>query len=124
MMHQSPLLKDLPPFGPELELLLLCARLNLNSSRKNRVEKIISGQLDWSLLLRMADFHRLSLLLFRNLQLVTCNDIPGQVLEDLHRAAITASAGNLLFTANLHKIIALFNSNNIQAISFKGPALS
>ncbi|MFH2124037.1 MAG: nucleotidyltransferase family protein [Pseudomonadota bacterium] len=124
MMHQSPSPKDLPPFGPELELLLLCARLNLSSSRKNRVEQIISGQLDWPLLLRMADFHRLSLLLFRNLQLVACNNIPGQVLEDLHRAAISASAGNLLFTAHLHKIIALFNSNDIQAISFKGPALS
>lgn len=124
MMHQSPLSKDLPPFGPELDLLLLCARLNLSSSRKNRVEQIISGQLDWSLLLRMADLHRLSLLLFRNLQLVACNDIPGQVMEDLHRAAITASAGNLFFTANLHQIIVLCNSNNIQAISFKGPALS
>ncbi|MDO8947204.1 MAG: nucleotidyltransferase family protein [Desulfocapsaceae bacterium] len=124
MMHHSPLPKDLPPFDPELELLLLCARLKLSSFQKNRVEQIISGQLDWPLLLRMAVFHRLSLLLFRNLQLVACNDIPGQVLEDLHRAEITASASNLLFTANLHKIIALFNSNNIQAISFKGPALS
>jgi hypothetical protein len=122
-MHQSTQ-TDLPSFGPELELLLLCARLNLSSSQKNRVGQIISGQVDWSLLLRIADFHRLSLLLFRNLQLVAGNDIPGQVLEDLHRAAITASASNLLFTANLHKIIALFNSNNIQAISFKGPALS
>ncbi|MBA3005883.1 MAG: hypothetical protein KKB91_11305 [Proteobacteria bacterium] len=80
MMHPSLLPKDLPPFGPELELLLLCARLNLSSFRKNRVEQIISGQLDWSLLLRMADFHRLSLLLFRNLQHVVCNDIPGQLL--------------------------------------------
>lgn len=124
MMYQPELPKALPPFGPELELLLLCARLNLSSFQKNRVEQIMSGQLDWPLLLRIADFHRLSLLLFRNLQLVAGNDIPGQVLEDLHRAAITASATNLLFTANLHKIIALFNSNDIQAISFKGPALS
>ncbi|MBU0961721.1 MAG: nucleotidyltransferase family protein [Proteobacteria bacterium] len=124
MTYQARLPKDLPPFGPELELLLLCARINLNSSQKNRVQQIVTGQLDWSLLLRMATLHRLSLLLFRNLQLVVCNDIPEHVLEDLHQAAITASANNLLFTANLHKIIALFNSNTIQAIPFKGPALS
>ncbi len=124
MPHQALLPKGLPPFGPELELVLLCARINLSSSQKNRAEQIVTSQIDWSLLLRMAAFHRLSLLLFRHLQLVVCNDIPEQVLEDLHRAAITASASNLLFTANLHKIIALFNSNTIQVIPFKGPALS
>lgn len=124
MTHLGLLPKDLPPFGPELELLLLCARIDLDSSRNKRFEQIITGQLDWSLLLRLATFHRLSLLLFRNLQLVVCNNIPGQILEDLHQEAITASASNLLFTANLHNIIALFNSNNIQALPFKGPALS
>ena len=49
---------------PEVELLLCCGRLHLDSARRERIAFLLGGQLDWRRLLELAAVHCLLPLLF------------------------------------------------------------
>src|SRR5262249_9559360 len=109
---------------PELRLLLYCARMYLEAREANQIKSLVSKDIEWTYLVRIARAHAVMPLLYRTL-LSTCPDaVPNEILEQL-RDHFYANAGrNLFLTKELLKLLHLFEANKIAAIPYKGPVLA
>jgi hypothetical protein len=105
---------------PEHELLLACARI----SSETEIRSLVQSPIDWSYLLEKADTARMSSLLCHRLYSLCPEKIPPTVLDCLRNGYLMRSARNLLLTAELLKILDLFNKEGIPAVPFKGPVLA
>jgi Uncharacterised nucleotidyltransferase len=85
---------------------------------------VISKDIDWTYLLRIARAHGVMPFLYRSLN-STCSDaVPKLTLEEL-RDHFYANAGrNLFVTKELLRILDLLQANEIPAIPYKGPVLA
>ncbi len=109
---------------PEHRLLLACARACTDSGSRDLISSCLDGPIDWDYMLQTAGMHLMTSQLFWHLN-TTCRDaVPKGILEKLHNHYLRSSRSNLFFTAELIKILNLFNKNNIKAIPFKGPTLA
>ena len=110
--------------SPESALLLTCARASLDEAQRKRIQDILSGSLDWDLLLQLADRHGLQPLLHWQLNRVCPDAVPDQQRQQLRVAFQRVSALNILLTHELQKLLTLFADNEVQAVPYKGPALA
>ncbi len=110
--------------SPESALLLTCARASLDEVQKKRIQDLVSGSLDWNLVLQLADRHGLLPLLHSHLNVVCPDAVPDQQRQLLRIAFQRVSALNILLIHELHKLLALFADNAVQAVPYKGPALA
>jgi hypothetical protein len=109
---------------PEQRLLLACARVCADSERRDLISRCLDEPIDWQYLIQSAHTHTMASLLFQHLD-SNCRDaIPADIYEKLHDRFLKSSKSNLFFTAELIKILDLFNQNHIRAIPFKGPTLA
>ena len=113
-----------PGQRPEIELLLTCARASLDAAQTKRIQDLVSRQFDWDYLLQLADRHGLQPLLHWHLNAVCPEAVPEVPRQHLRSAFQRVSALNILLTHELKKLLALFASNNVQAVPYKGPALA
>jgi hypothetical protein len=109
---------------PEIELLLACARSQVNDITKNKINFLIKQDINWKVLIEIAHKHGLIPLLFDNLNKLCRQSVPQDIFSDLEQYFQAHVRRNLLLTSELLKILELFTANNIQAISFKGPTLA
>ncbi|MGI8918740.1 MAG: nucleotidyltransferase domain-containing protein [Pyrinomonadaceae bacterium] len=109
---------------PESALLLTCARASLDEAQKKRIQDLVSGPLDWDLVLRLADRHGLQPLLHSHLNAVCPEAVPSQQRQHLRVAFQRVSALNILLTHELQKLLTLFVDNDVRAAPYKGPALA
>ena len=102
-------------FRPEVRLLLDCARTCLDAQRASRIKTLISKDIEWAYLLRMARGHGVMPLLYRSLNSVCSDGVPKLTLEEL-REHFYANAGRNLFLAKeLIKLLHLFErSRNLR----------
>lgn len=113
-----------PPLRPEAELLLCCARNEVDSENARRIRELLKKNLDWEYLLKAALRHGLMPLLYRNLT-HTCPDLlPPEHLSRLRDLFRQNAARNLLLNAELGRILRLFERHGITAMPYKGPALA
>lgn len=110
--------------SPESALLLACARASLDEAQRKRIQDLVSGSLDWDLLLQLADRHGLQPLLHWQLNRVCPDAVPDQQRRHLRVAVQRVSALNILLTHELQKLLTLFADNEVQAVPYKGPALA
>lgn len=109
---------------PENELLLCCARTHMNSERAERVRALLREDIDWAYMIRIALWHRVTPLLYRNLQ-TTCPDaVPKDTMDQLRSYFYGNARRNLLLTEELVKLLKLFEAHGIPAIPLKGPVLA
>lgn len=106
-------------FAPELELLLACSQLVLD--REPGLSTMLASQLEWDIVLRLANRHRLLPALYEALH--GRDDVPASI-----RSAICAQFQNherrvLRFTAELARIWRQFAQHKIQVLAHKGAAL-
>jgi hypothetical protein len=115
-------MNDIP--RPEVRLLLVCARTYLDAQDASRIKSLISKDIEWTYLVRIARTHAVMPLLYRTLN-STCSDtVPKETLEEL-REHFYANAGRNLFLAKeLLKLLQLFEAGKISAIPYKGPTLA
>src|SRR5688500_14201125 len=91
----------------EAELLLHCARVQLEPRRVERVRALAHGNLNWELLLGLAQRNGLSPLLFFHLNR-TCADLaPPGPLSELRNYFRANNAFNLLLTGELVSLLKL-----------------
>jgi len=109
---------------PEERVLLLSARAQMSAARLTELSHVLDAALDWSLLLRLADRHGLSPLLWRALVASRPTDIPADCMAELRNRCHGIAANNLLLVAHLRKILELLASAGIEALAWKGPALA
>ncbi|MEP6635329.1 MAG: nucleotidyltransferase family protein [Acidobacteriota bacterium] len=128
-MVASPHVPDRPTWrpadsGPEVELLLGCARATVDSQRAARLQTLIAEGLDWEYLLRLADRHGLQPLLHWHLNACCAESIPSAHRDYLRLAFQRVSALNIFLTHELQRLLKLFADQGIEAVPYKGPALA
>lgn len=109
---------------PELQLLLCCARTNINAEIEDQIIYIINEGIDWKYLMKLACFHELIPILYYNINSICPEKIPNKILRVLKNRYNKNVQHNLLLTGELIKILNLLKSHNIVAIPYKGPVLT
>lgn len=109
---------------PELELLLRCTRPNLDPARSGRIQELLHEELDWLYLLQCAQAHRLLPLLYWNLKTACPAAVPPAVLHQLRDYFHTHARFALMRTAELLKLLHVFEAEGISAVPYKGPLLA
>jgi len=111
-------------FRPEVHLLLDCARTCLDAERRSRIKRLISKDIDWARVIRVARGQGVMPLLYRTLN-STCSDaVPKEILQELREHFYANAGRNLLLTKELVKVLEFFNAHGIQSIPYKGPVLA
>lgn len=109
---------------PEIELLLCCARTQIDPSTQERIKELLQEKIDWKYLIQTSARHKVMPLLYRSLN-TTCPElVPKSILSQLRNFFYTNAQRNLFVTAELIKLLTLFQEHEIPAIPFKGPLLS
>ena len=72
----------------------------------------------------MASKHKLTPLLYRNLNSICPKMVPEDILDELKNYFNANVRKNLLMTGELIKILKLLKFNDINAIPYKGPVLA
>ena len=106
---------------PETELLLLCARPQLDNSAVSRILSLLQQKLDWRLIFWLAENHRtiplLAYHLHRHASELLANDIQTEI-QNHHR---NSTQHNMVLAFEVLRIIDLFSAEGIDVIPFKGP---
>jgi len=109
---------------PEAELLLCGARTRLDAETVARAGALLREKIDWRHLLRLAKRHRVTALLYTQLDTIGAQTIPEAVRDELEAHLRHNKQRNLFMTAQLSHVLKLLEANGIPAISYKGPALA
>jgi len=108
----------------EDSLLLLAARTEINEEIKSEMVSILKQEIDWDYLIKRSKDHKLTPLLYWNLNKVSPDLIPPEIMEDLKVYFNINAHRNLFFMGELLRILELFESYEIYAIPYKGPILA
>ncbi|MCX5908580.1 MAG: nucleotidyltransferase family protein, partial [Deltaproteobacteria bacterium] len=104
---------------PEVRLLLCCARKDIEPRQRKEMEAYLQSPVDWTFLVKTAQDHGLLLFLYRALWKNFAERVPKNrktFLFNLRR--------NVLLTAELCKLLKLFETEGIPTIPLKGPVLT
>src|SRR5690242_12125603 len=109
----------------ERELLLCCARTQASAEIAERIRELAnSPEVDWEYLFNLARRHAVIPLLYLQLAREASDSIPGSFLAKLKLQYQENYARNIVLTNELCRLIELFKANGIDAIPYKGPALT
>src|SRR6185312_11597584 len=112
----------------EAELLVLCARLDIDQAAAERISALVGqefGQeLNWTRLLALAQRNALVPLLYFHLNRIAPRKVPPERLKELRERFQNNSALNVLLTEEMVSLLELFEQNQIPAVPYKGPAIS
>jgi hypothetical protein len=106
------------------ELLLCCARSRVDIKTAERIRSLLRQDIDWPYLLRIAGQHRVVPLLYQSLYMTCSEAVPEAVLAQLREHFHATVVRNYALTAELLKLLDLFETHHIPAIPLKGPALA
>jgi hypothetical protein len=112
---------DLPP---EVQLLLCCARMQMDTANAERISALLQENIDWSSLLQMAFRHNVMPLVYRNLEAICPTAIPETARTQLKAQIQVGIQGNLFLTKELLQLLALLNQHGVLAVPYKGPVLA
>lgn len=113
-----------PLYQSEVELLLCCARVQMDPAGSARIRSLLLKPLDWASLLRLAARHRLAPLLYWHLSRTCPEVVPQERLAELRRDFEQTANRNLFLTWQLLELLDALKTHGVDAISFKGPALA
>jgi hypothetical protein len=108
----------------EFQVLLSACRVFLGTEEPACLEAKLAQGPDWDKLLRLANRHGVMPLLYRSISKNCPQAVPQEWLRRLILQYMQNAARNMKMTAELLRIIDLFEVNGIAAIPFKGPALA
>lgn len=109
---------------PEIDLLLTCAYNHSQAGLADALYRRLSPDLNWAEVLRLARQHAVLPLLYHQLKTVDSPAIPQAVRNELQRRFRANLRHNLSMTAELLKLLQMFESQGIAAIPYKGPVLA
>ena len=111
------------PTGPDLELLLACCAVGSQQHSLRDVRAQLGAMRDWPQLLRLAEHHGVTPLLYQALRRIQ-EGIPAETLEELQRRYEHNARRNLKFTAELVRILDCLDLHGVATIPYKGPVLA
>ena len=110
----------------EHELLLLCARTEVDEQTRQRIIALTSSpaEIDWDYFYRLTRRHSVLPLIYWQLSNLNSVNVPAAELGRLKKNYQNNTARNLLLSAELCKILQLLQSAGVEAVPYKGPALA
>jgi hypothetical protein len=109
---------------PEAGLLLCCARTRMESATAERIHALIRNGIDWDAFLPITLAHQMSSLVYWNLRHTCQEAVPPEVLDQLRNESRANAFRNSCLTAELLKLLRLFEARGIPAVPFKGLILA
>jgi len=111
--------------SPEDQLLLCCARTEMDESTADAVWKLLNGKQDWAYLLEAAVRHAIPQLLYHNLKALGAETaVPPGVLSRLEQMYYANALRHLRFSRALEEVLRAFKEISVEAIVLKGMALA
>ncbi len=107
----------------EIDLLVCCARTELNDAARTRIVEILKHDLDWNEVLDKAAAHAIVPLVCSNLKQYS-EAVPLKVLDRLKVLAYQSNIHNLRLASELSRLTSLMEENGITSLPFKGPILA
>ena len=108
----------------EDKLILLCARSRVNHVVSSEIKTLIQQDIDWDYLIDKAGKHKVTPLLYWQLNNLSTDSVPHDIMESLKVYFYQNTHKNLLFLGELLNILDGMKNNNITAIPYKGPILA
>ncbi|MDP3484604.1 MAG: nucleotidyltransferase family protein, partial [Methanobacteriaceae archaeon] len=97
----------------EDELMLSCARTQVNEEIEKKIISLASMDLDLEYLINMVSRHRLRPLLYVNLNSICPENVPEDVLRNLKSYYMVNVQKNLMLTGELVKVMELLEENGV-----------
>ena len=110
--------------SPEMQLLLTCATTHLSDSARTRIQRLVQSNLNWTVLIIAATYHRLVPLLYKNLVQCPRHDFPDGFLKHLRYLSQKTALKNLYLSQQLTSLLDLFREHGISVLPYKGPSLA
>jgi hypothetical protein len=110
--------------NPEIELILCCARTQVDERTQIKIKNLVDRDLNWQYIVEIAARHGLIPLLFYNLNKLDRQAIPQDIFANLEQYFKIHTRQSLILTNELLQILDLFKVNKIEAIPFKGSTLA
>lgn len=111
-------------WGPEVEVILACARAHLDDQHAQRIRALLSGDPDWERLFQLAAFHRLTAFVFHHLRASAPDLVPDEMLAFFQTWFIQNATRSLGQVAELLDLLSLLREGGVLAVPYKGPALA
>ncbi len=110
---------------PEIELLLNCATTQSTEQNTASIERLLEKELDWSEVLRLAAWHRVSALLFLHFRSrKLAGQLPRKSFRKLQFVYLKNQVRYRSLQENLRKVLAALDSEGLPTIVLKGAALA
>jgi Uncharacterised nucleotidyltransferase len=111
--------------GDALSLLArLCARTGEPDGDASRIRALAEGRPDWSALLGAAAGHSVTPLVCKRLLELGGDGLPASWRDRFRQELVTNARRNLLLTAELIRVLRVFEGGGLQTMPFKGPVLA
>lgn len=108
----------------ELEMVLCCARARQDASQQARIRTLIDQQMDWAEVLTAAERHKLLPLLFERLSAIDAWPANHEFRENLTEVVRAIGKNSLHLLAEMLHLQAIFQTEQLPMIPYKGPALA
>lgn len=109
---------------PEAQLILACARTEINAQARGRIEILLRRDLDWDYVFQKAKQNCVTPLLCKNLLNNFAESIPHEISIRLENYLHLHTLNNLRLTGELLELIKLLESHEVPVLAFKGPTLA
>jgi hypothetical protein len=110
--------------APEMQLVLACARAQLNPATAGEIVLDAGQPLDWFKAIDLASFHRLSPVLISQVQQHATARLPETISLRLIERFRAHTIRNFELTKELLEILSLLEKRSVDTLAFKGPVLS
>jgi hypothetical protein len=123
LLPQSPASSAAPQRADEFALLCALAGAELSPERIERIADWNLSALDWSEVLRLAEYHGILPLAARNLT-EHARGLPPEIERALRSAHEANLRRSLWFSAELARVLQHFERRQLRAVPYKGPVLA
>jgi hypothetical protein len=123
-MPALPQISDQVTSRPEHELVVCCSRTQVSEQKIAQIKTLLENGIDWDYLYCFARRHSVLSLLYLQLSTIAPDTVPPEELRRLKDYYQKNSGRNLFLTNELGRILRDFESEGIEAIPYKGPALA
>ncbi|WP_089721357.1 nucleotidyltransferase domain-containing protein [Candidatus Entotheonella palauensis] len=114
--------------SPEVQLLLCAGYLRndgtVDTASQLRIHAILDSDIKWEHLIELALYHKMLPLLCQTLSTGYRESTPISVMSQLHEMATHVAMRNIALTQELLRLLELLRTHHIDALTFKGPALT
>jgi hypothetical protein len=109
---------------PELEVLVLCARMHVDPGQARRILDLLEHGLDWNRLVSITRRHGLIPLLCRTLSGLDSSHVPSETLNSLRSQHEEYRSRDLFLVSDLLNTLRTLEAAGVIATPYKGPALA